>query len=112
MKIVIDTTVFCQGFNSRSANVRLLKSFLQRTSAELCVSVVVFEEAVNQVRKNIDDANRKLNDVLRLTGDAKSYSKLHVENGLAKFRESLSALLKELDARVLDYPAVRHEDLF
>ncbi len=111
MKIVVDTTVFAHGFNSRSTDVRLLNGFLERTPAELCVPAVVFEEAVNLVRKSIEDVNHELDAVHRLTGDAKTYPKLDVEAGLATYRESLDKLLESLKARILPYPSVAHQDL-
>jgi hypothetical protein len=111
MKVVVDTTVFGQGFNSQSADVRLLKSFLECTPAELCVPAVVLEEAVNLVRKSIEDVNLKLGAAQRLTGDEKTYPKLDVTSGLATYRESLDVLLKYLNARILPYPSIGHQDL-
>ncbi len=111
MKIVLDTTVFGHGFTSRSVDVRLLKNFLDRTGAELCVPAVVLEEAVNLVRKSVLEANHKLDATLRLTGDDKAYRKFDVESGLTAYRESLDVLLKFLNARTLPYPSVLHEAL-
>ncbi len=111
MKVVLDTTVLGHGFNSRSADVRLLKSFLERTPAELCVPAIVVEEAVNLVRKSIEEANVKLAAARRLTGNDKAYSKLEVRTALATYSKSLDALLKNLNARVLPYPRVGHEEL-
>src|SRR5947209_12895022 len=111
MKIVVDTTVFGHGFNSRSAAVRLLKSFLDRASAELCVPTVVVEEAVNLVRKSIDELNQKMEATLRLTGDEKTYRKYTVSGGITTYRESLGVLLQSLNARILPYPNVPHSDL-
>jgi len=111
MKVALDTTVFGQGLNSRSGDVRLFKSFLDRTQAELCIPTVVLEEAANLVRKSIEEANVKLAAAQRLTGDEKRYRKLDVKAGLETYRTSLDALLKHLNARVLPYPSVSHEDL-
>jgi len=72
MKVVIDTTVIGQGFNSRSAELRLLKNFLERTNAELCVPGVVYDEAINLVRKSIEQLNTSVNATRRLTGDEKT----------------------------------------
>jgi hypothetical protein len=111
LKIVIDTTVFGQGFNSRSADVRLLKSFLERKPAELCVPAIVLDEAVNLVRKSVEDVNLKLEATHRLTGDHAAYPKLDVKAKTTAYRESLDLLLNSLKARVLPYPTVSHPDL-
>lgn len=111
MKIVPDTTVFAHGFNSASADVRLLKNFLDHGDAELCVPAVVLEEAVNLVRKSIEDVNHRLNAAQRLTGDDQTYSNLDVREGLTRHRGTLHVLLKSLKARILPYPSVGHEDL-
>jgi len=111
MKIVVDTTVFGQGFNSRSADIGLLKSFIESTHAQLCVPSIVYDEAMNLVRKTIEDVNTKLSSAQRLTGDEKAYAKLNVKGLLSKYVESLDALLKHLNARVLPYPKVGHPDL-
>jgi len=111
MKIVVDTTVFGQGFNSRSADVRLLKDFAERTHAEVCVPGVVYDEAINLVRKSVEEINAKLDVAQRLTGDDTAYSKLNIERRLSTYAESLTALFKDLNARVLPYPSVTHKKL-
>jgi hypothetical protein len=111
MKVVIDTTVFGQGFNARSADVQLLKEFIDRTHAELCVPGIVYDEAVNLVRKSIEEVNAKLEMTQRLTGNEQTYSKFDVGAGLTAHRESIDKLLKHLNARVLPYPTVEHKDL-
>jgi hypothetical protein len=111
MKVVIDTTVFGQGFNARSADVRLLKEFIDRTQSELCVPGIVYDEAVNLVRKSIEEVNAKLETTQRLTGDEQMYSKFDVGAGLTAHRESIDKLLKYLKARVLPYPNVDHKEL-
>ena len=69
MKVVLDTTVFENGFNSRSAEVSLLKSFLARVNAELCIPKVVYDEALNRARKRIAAANSAIAALHRLTGE-------------------------------------------
>ncbi|MGC2328678.1 MAG: PIN domain-containing protein [Candidatus Sulfotelmatobacter sp.] len=111
MNVVIDTTVFGQGFNARSADVRLLKEFIDRTHAELCVPGIVLDEAVNLVRKSIEEVNAKLETTQRLTGDEKMYSKFDVSAGLTAHRGSIDNLFAYLKARVLAYPTVEHKEL-
>ena len=111
MKIVLDTTVFGQGFHSRSADVRLLKNFLERTRAELCVPAIVIDEAANLVRKSLEEVNAKLGAVRRLTGDDERYEKLELENALDLYRKSLDSLLRDMHARILPYPSVSHDEL-
>jgi hypothetical protein len=111
MKIVIDTTVFGHGFNPRSSDVQLLKSYLDRSSAELCVPALVVEEAVNLVRKSIDEVNQKLEGTLRLTGDEKIYRKHALSSNVTTYRESVQTLLKSLNGRILPYPNVPHSVL-
>jgi hypothetical protein len=111
MKVILDTTVFGQGFNSRCANVHLLKNFLERTGAEVCIPAVVVEEAVNLVRKSIEEINTKLAATLRLTGNDQAYSKLNSHTGVAVYRKSLDSLIRDLHARVLPMPRVGHEEL-
>jgi predicted nucleic acid-binding protein len=111
MKVVIDTTVFGQGFHSRSADVRLLRNFLERTGAELYLPAIVIEEAANLVRKSMEEANTKLGAVRRLTGDESRYGKLELEGALKIYPESLDALLKSMKAQILPYPSVSHPKL-
>ncbi len=111
MKVVIDTTVIGQGFNSRSAELRLLKNFLERTNAELCVPGVVYDEAINLVRKSIEQLNTSVNATQRLTGDEKTYPKIDAKKGLAAYSRALDALIKDLKGSVLPYPTVSHQEL-
>jgi len=89
VKIIVDTTVFAQGFNTRSANVGLLKRFIESMGAELCVPSIVYEETINLVRKSIEDVNTKLDAVHRLTGGGDPYTKLNTKTALADFTKSL-----------------------
>jgi hypothetical protein len=111
MKIIFDTTVFGHGFNAKASDFRLIKKFLESTPSELCVPAIVIEEAVNLVRKGIEEANQKLNVPQRLTGDTTTYAKLDLNSALVKYRSDLDTLLKSLKARILPYPSVSHEDL-
>jgi hypothetical protein len=111
MKVVFDTTVFGQGFNSQSADVRLFKDFIKRAPTELCVPGVVFDEAVNLVRKSIEDVNSKLNAARRLTGDEKTYARIDSDANTLVYRDTLDVLLRDLNARILNYPKVSHEQL-
>ena len=72
---------------------------------------VVIEEAVNLVRKSIEEVNHKLDAAQRITGDRQTYSELDVKSGLANYRKSLDVLLGSLNARILPYPGVSHEVL-
>ena len=111
MKVVLDTTVFENGFNSRSAEVSLLNSFLTRTKSELCIPGVVFEEALNRVRKRTADANSKIDSLHRLTGGEEGFHKVKPDDVLHSYDESLKRLLQDLSARILSYPVVAHEEL-
>jgi hypothetical protein len=111
MRIVLDTTVFENGFNSRSAEVSLLKSFLVREGAELCIPKVVYEEALNRARKRIADANSRIDTLHRLTGGQEGFQKVKPDDALHSYDESLKALLRDLSARILKYPGVGHEEL-
>jgi hypothetical protein len=111
LKIVVDTTVFGQGFSSRSADVRLLKGFLDRTSAQFCVPEIVIDEAANLVKKSVEDVNHKLDSVLRLTGDQAGYPKLNPIEKVSIYRKALEELLKSLSTRILPYPDVDHHGL-
>lgn len=111
MKVIFDTTVFGHGFNAQSADVRLIKKFLNSTSAELCVPTMVIDEAVNLARKSIEESNKSLGDTQRLTGDSATFKKVEVKTAVAKYRSDLDSLLQSLKARILPYPAVSHADL-
>jgi hypothetical protein len=111
MKVVLDTTVFENGFNSRSAEVSLLRSFLVRVDAELCIPKVVYEEALNRARKRIADANSRIDMLHRLTGGEEGFQKVKPEDALRSYDDSLTALLKDFSARILPYPVVGHEEL-
>jgi len=76
MIVLLDTTAFENGFNARSAEVPLLKSFLIDTNSELCVPEVVQQEAINRVRKRVTEANQKIDSVHRLTGAAEGLAKV------------------------------------
>ena len=111
MRVILDTTVFAQGFRFCSADVRLLRNFLERNSSELYVAAIVIEEAVNVVRKSLEEANVKLRAIRRITGDDARYGMLELETGLNAYRESLHSTLKDLKARILPYPMVGHDEL-
>lgn len=111
MKVIFDTTVFAHGFNSKSGDVRLIKKFLESTPSELCVPAIVIEEAVNLVRKSIEEANQELREPQRLTGDTTTFKKFDVQSAVAKYRGDLDALLQSLKTRILPFPAVSHADL-
>lgn len=111
MKVVLDTTVFENGFNSRSAEVSLLKTFIVRARAELCVPTVVYDEALNRARKRIAAANSAIDAVHRLTGSNEGFQKVKPEDALHIHDESLKALLLEFSARLLPYPSVGHAEL-
>src|SRR6266851_10039685 len=111
MKVVLDTTVFENGFNSRSAEVSLLKSFLARVNAELCIPKVVYDEALNRARKRIAAANSAIAALHRLTGETEGFHKVKPDDALHNYDESLKALLQDLGARILPYPVVGHEEL-
>jgi PIN domain len=111
MKVVLDTTVFENGFNSRSAEVPLLKSFLTRTQSELCIPSVVYHEALNRVRKRATDANSRIDSLHRLTGGEEGFHKVKADDVLHSYDESLKRLLQDLSARILSYPVVAHEEL-
>lgn len=109
MKVVVDTTVVENGFNSRSTEVQLLKTFLLRGKSELCVPQVVYEEALNRVRKRMMEVNSKIDALHRLTGGEDGASKIEIDRALRTYEESLKALLRDLNARLLPYPRVTHE---
>lgn len=112
MKVVPDTTVFENGFNARSADVEVLDAFLKRKGSELCVPVVVLQEAVNRIRKRLKEANDKLNDLLRLTGDERTFRKFDVESTLRASEGDLNSLvIGRLKGRILPYPSVGHAEL-
>src|SRR5712692_8851482 len=111
MKVVFDTTVFENGFNKRSAEVPLLKSFLARTKSKLCIPGVVYEEAVNRVRKRSNEANLKIDALHRLTGGEEGLQKITAEDAVRIYRETLNALFEDLNAKILAYPNVSHEEL-
>jgi hypothetical protein len=111
MKVVLDTTVFENGFNSRSAEVSLLKTFIVRAHAELCVPTVVYDEALNRARKRITAANSSIDAVHRLTGGNEGFQKVRLEDSLRTYDESLKALLHEFSAQLLPYPSVGHAEL-
>ena len=111
MKIVVDTTVFAQGFDLGSADVRLLQRFIERTGSELCVPNVVLEEAVNLVRKSLEEVNSKLAAARRLTADDATYASHDVKVQCDAYRKSLSSLLEKFRTRILPYPNVSHEAL-
>ena len=91
--------------------MRLLKTFLERAGAELCVPAIVIDEAVNLVRRSVEDVNLKMEAAQRLTGDQGAYSKLDAKARTVAYREALELLLKSLKARILPYPSVGHPDL-
>lgn len=111
MKVIFDTTVLGHGFNAKSADVLLVKKFLDSTSSELCVPATVIEEAVNLVRKSVEGANQELREPQRLTGDITTFKKFDVKSAVAKYRGDLDALLQSLKARILPFPTVSHADL-
>jgi PIN domain len=111
MKVVLDTTVFENGFNSRSAEVSLLKSFLARVNAELCIPKVVYDEALNRARKRIAAANSTIDALHRLTGGKEGFQKVNADDALHNYDESLKALLQDLGGEILPYPIVGHEEL-
>jgi len=112
MKVVPDTTVFENGFNSRSADVEVLEAFLKRSGSELCVPIVVFQEAINRICKRLKEANEKLNALLRLTGDEDRFRRFDVESTVRAFEASLDGLVKgTLNGRILGYPKVEHQEL-
>jgi hypothetical protein len=112
MKVVLDTTAFENGFNSRSADVEVLRAFLERSGSELCVPKVVLGEVVNRVRKKLKEVNDKLNDLQRLTGDEQRFRKFEVESILPACESDLGSLLRDdLKGRILEYPGVGHEEL-
>jgi len=111
MKILFDTTVFGQGLNARSADVRLLKDFISRVKAEVLVPRVVYEEAVNLLKKSLEDVNAKLEATQRLTGDGSRYRKFDISSEVLAHRRSLDDLLDFLGAKILPYPSVSHEEL-
>ena len=111
MKVIFDTTVFGHGFNAQSADVRLIKKFLDSTPSELCVPAMVVEEAVNLARKSIEDANKSLNDTLRLTGNSTTFQKVDIKSAVDKYRSDLDTLLQSLKARILPYPSVSHAEV-
>jgi rRNA-processing protein FCF1 len=101
LKVVLDTTVFENGFNSRSAEVQLLKTFLAQGKSELCIPSVVYEEAVNRVRKRMREVNSKIDALHRLTRGEDATRKIEVDEALKNYGESLSGLLQTLKARFL-----------
>lgn len=111
VKVVFDTTVLAQGFNSRSADVEMLRIFLERTHAELCVPAVVIEEAVNLVGRAVEEANSKLAGVRRLTGNDKDYASLEVSHAKTTYRDLLCRKLKDMNGRFLPYPKIGHDQL-
>jgi hypothetical protein len=111
MKVVLDTTVFENGFNARSAEVPLIKSFLIRTKSELCIPSIVHEEALNRLRKRMTEANSKIDSVHRLTGGVEGFEKIRLDDALRIYAEALKGLFGDLKARVLPYPVASHEEL-
>lgn len=111
MKVVLDTTVFENGFNARSAEVQLLRSFLIRTVSELCIPGIVYEEALNRARKRIATANSAIDALHRLTGGKEGFQRVNPDDALGSYAESLKALLLDLAARTLPYPVVGHKEL-
>lgn len=89
MKVVIDTTAIENGFNSRSAEVQLLKTFLLREKSELCVPQLVYDEALNRVRKRMVDVNSKIDALHRLTGGVDGLSRIDTDLGLGAYERSL-----------------------
>lgn len=88
-----------------------LKNFWKAHRRSFASLQSVVEEAVNLVRKGIEEANQKLSEPQRLTGDTATFKKVDVKSAVAKYRSDLDALLQSLKARILPYPAVSHADL-
>jgi PIN domain len=110
MKVVVDTTVFENGFNSRSADVQLLKSFLTSTQSKLCIPSVVYQEALNRVRKRTAEAS-KIDSLHRLTGGEEGFQKIKPDEVARSYEGTLKVLFMDLKARFLSYPVISHEDL-
>jgi PIN domain len=111
MIVVPDTTVFENGFNERSTEVRLLRSYLLETGSELYVPEVVRQEAINRVRRRVIETNSKIESVHRLTAGVEGFAKIDPETGVRVYEESLNRLLDDLKARTVPFPKVSHDEL-
>jgi hypothetical protein len=89
----------------------LLKSFLTRTQSELCIPSVVYQEALNRVRKRTAEANSKIDSLHRLTGGEEGFQKVKPDEVALSYEAALKVLFTDLKARVLSYPVTSHEDL-
>ena len=115
MKVLLDSTVFCQDYQMTSTNFRLLRESLHVIPAELKVPDVVIDEVVNRYREDLEEAlvqAEKAQGILRRLLPAvleQPLRDIDPEKESETYRDWLLSALDKLGVEILPYPEIPHQ---
>jgi hypothetical protein len=115
MFVVLDSTVFWDDPNVKSAAWALLREFTLRTNSTVFVPQVVIDEVEAKFGKRLDEAVQEVrtaaHSIARLMDSAYKIPEPQRDEELSRYSQRLRCRLRELSIEMLGYPSISHADL-
>ena len=113
MKIVIDTNIFFHDFMLDGTEFRTLFSELPRLGYVLCLPQIVYDETIN---KFLEETRKVYDNAKKLGVSAIQFSNfpnpsISPENAKESYQAYFTKTLQNLNAELIGYPPVTHQNL-